>query len=68
MTKLIQICASRNDLFALDDEGQVHQYNFSRKVWAKLVADRRDDQPSQPEGLHNDESVPSREKFRSHGG
>jgi hypothetical protein len=38
--KLIQICASQNDLFALDDQGDVYQYNFKVKTWVKLVVDR----------------------------
>jgi hypothetical protein len=38
--RFIQICASQNDLFALDEEGNVYQYNFSAKTWAKLVASR----------------------------
>ncbi|MGH3118864.1 MAG: hypothetical protein ACRDQ2_17470 [Gaiellales bacterium] len=40
MAKFIQICASQNDLFALDEEGNVHQYNFDVKTWQKLVASR----------------------------
>ena len=40
MAKLIQICASQNDLFALDDQGDVHQYNFKVKTWVKLIVDR----------------------------
>ena len=39
-TKFIQICASQNDLFALDEEGNIYQYNFNTKAWAKLVASR----------------------------
>jgi hypothetical protein len=38
--RFIQICASQNDLFALDEDGNVYQYNFSAKTWAKLVASR----------------------------
>ena len=36
MAKFIQICASSNDLFGLDDEGVVFQYNFNTKGWVKL--------------------------------
>jgi hypothetical protein len=36
MTKLIQICASQNDLFGLDGDGTVYQYNFSSNTWVKL--------------------------------
>jgi hypothetical protein len=39
-TKFIQICASQNDLFALDRERNVYQYNFNAKAWAQLVASR----------------------------
>ena len=39
-TKFIQICASQNDLFALDKEGNVYQYNFNAKTWTQLVASR----------------------------
>jgi hypothetical protein len=40
MARLIQICASRNDLFALDDQGDVYQYNFKVKTWVKLTVER----------------------------
>jgi hypothetical protein len=46
MAKLIQICASQNDLFALDEEGEVHQYDFKRKVWVKLAPGRAEDAAS----------------------
>ena len=36
MTKLIQICASENDLFGLDSDGVVYQHNFKIKTWTKL--------------------------------
>ena len=36
MTKLIQICASQNDLFGLDGDGVVYQYNFNSNTWIKL--------------------------------
>ena len=39
-TKFIQICASQNDLFALDEEGNIYQYNFNARAWLKLVASR----------------------------
>ena len=38
--KFIQICASQNDLFALDGEGSIFQYNFTARTWEKLVATR----------------------------
>ena len=36
MATLIQICASQNDLFGLDGDGAVHQYNFNTNTWMKL--------------------------------
>jgi hypothetical protein len=33
---LVQICASNNDLFGLDRDGAVYQYNFSTNTWRKL--------------------------------
>ena len=38
--KFTQICASQNDLFALDKEGNIYQYDFNAKTWGKLVASR----------------------------
>lgn len=32
----MQICASQNDLFALDSEGIVYQYDFKAKRWEGL--------------------------------
>jgi len=40
MTKFIQMCASQNNLFALDEEGNVYQYHFNVKTWVKLAANR----------------------------
>jgi hypothetical protein len=40
MTKFIQICASQNDLFGLDDVGDVYQYNFNTKTWIALARER----------------------------
>ena len=34
--KVTQICASQNDLFALDSEGVVYQYDFNAKRWERL--------------------------------
>ena len=34
--QLTQICASQNDLFALDSEGIVYQYDFKAKRWEGL--------------------------------
>ena len=43
MAKFVQICASQNDLFALDEEGRIHQYNFDTKTWAQLAQARLDE-------------------------
>jgi hypothetical protein len=43
LTKFVQICASQNDLFALDEEGHIHQYNFGTKTWAQLAQARSDE-------------------------
>ena len=42
MAKVIQICASQNDLFALDGDGVVYQYNFKASAWTKLGHGRGD--------------------------
>ncbi len=42
MAKFIQICASQNDLFTLDDEGDVYQYNFNTNSWMTLGRGRSD--------------------------
>ena len=42
MTKLIQICASQNDLFGLDGDGSVYQYNFKSSAWTRLGHGRAD--------------------------
>jgi hypothetical protein len=47
MSKLIQICASQNDLFGLDEEGNVHQYNFNTSRWMEL-GPRRTGRPRTP--------------------
>ncbi len=45
VAKFIQICASQNDLFALDEEGNIYQYNFNAKTWEKLAASRSHEGP-----------------------
>jgi hypothetical protein len=40
MTRFIQLCASQNNLFALDEDGNVYQYHFNVKTWVKLAAAR----------------------------
>jgi hypothetical protein len=42
MSKLIQICASKNDLFGLDARGSVYHYNFATNDWLRLGRRRRD--------------------------
>lgn len=42
MTRLIQICASENDLFGLDGDGMVYHYNFGTNDWMRLGNGRRD--------------------------
>ena len=42
MAKLIQICASENDLFGLDADGRVYHYNFKTNDWVKLGRGQRD--------------------------
>jgi hypothetical protein len=39
-SRFVQICASQNDLFALDERGGIHQYNFTVKSWEQLVGSR----------------------------
>jgi hypothetical protein len=46
MAKLIQICASQNDLFGLDAEGVVHHYNFNTNTWMRLGRGQRDHRDS----------------------
>lgn len=36
MPRLIQICASQNDLFGLAGDGMVYQYNFNSNTWTQL--------------------------------
>jgi hypothetical protein len=48
MEKLIQICASQNDLFGLDNDGMVHQYNFNTNTWMRIGSGRSDPGRLQP--------------------
>jgi len=57
MAKLIQICASQNDLFGLDDQGDVFQYNFKVKTWVKLIVER-----------NSEEEMPGAEAWSANGG
>lgn len=42
MAKMIQICASQNDLFGLDNDGMVYQYNFKTHTWMTIGHGRSD--------------------------
>ena len=42
MSKLIQLCASANDLFGLDGDGVAYQYNFNTNTWMPLGQGRSD--------------------------
>jgi hypothetical protein len=46
--KLIQICASQNDLFGLDADGAVYHYNFSSNSWMILGRGRRQHDAAMP--------------------
>jgi hypothetical protein len=48
MGKLVQICASYNDLFGLDEDGEVYQHNFNTKAWVKLALSQREDEGPGP--------------------
>ena len=39
MTRFIQLCASQNNLFALDEEGHVYR-SRSMSTWVKLAVTR----------------------------
>lgn len=45
VAQFIQICASQNDLFALDGQGNVYQYNFNAATWEKLASNRSHEGP-----------------------
>jgi hypothetical protein len=40
--KLIQICASQNDLFGLAGDGVVYRYNFNTNGWMRLGGGQHD--------------------------
>jgi hypothetical protein len=54
MAKLIQICASENDLFGLDSEGIVYHYNFNTNSWMRLGSGKHDGTEA-VEGRMNDQ-------------
>jgi hypothetical protein len=45
VAQFVQICASQNDLFALDGQGNVYQFNFDASTWEKLAARRSREEP-----------------------
>jgi hypothetical protein len=45
VAQFTQICASQNDLFALDGQGNVYQFNFNASTWEKLAASRSREGP-----------------------
>ena len=49
LAPFIQICASQNDLFALDEQGNVYQFNFNASTWEKLAASRSREEPKRNE-------------------
>jgi hypothetical protein len=53
MAKLMQICASANDLFGLDENGVAYQYNFKTNNWMSLGHGRHD------QGGSRDEAQPT---------
>lgn len=44
MARFVQICASQNDLFALDADGDIYQYHFDVKTWVKLTTNRESEE------------------------
>lgn len=48
MKKFVQICASQNDLFALDEDGAVYRHNFNTKAWVKLPHSPSDAEAPEP--------------------
>jgi hypothetical protein len=48
--RLIQICASENDLFGLDADGVVYHYNFNTNTWMKLGRGQREHGELSPDG------------------
>jgi hypothetical protein len=54
VSKFIQICASQDDLFALDEGGSIFQYNFNTKTWMELLASRSDlERAKEPRDPHS---------------
>jgi hypothetical protein len=63
VAKLIQICASENDLFGLDEHGNAYQYNFNTSMWMALGR-RRSAEDDTPSG-DSFSSPPARSRARS---
>jgi hypothetical protein len=66
MAKLIQICASQNDLFGLDAEGVVHHYNFNTNTWVRLGHGQRNYEGSP--GSEGEPTIPHSEVTERAGG
>jgi hypothetical protein len=49
LAQFIQICASQNDLFALDARGEVYQFDFNASMWEKLASSRSREGPKRTE-------------------
>lgn len=56
LAQFIQICASQNDLFALDGQGNVYQFNFNASTWEKLAASRSREGPKRAEHTRSAET------------
>jgi hypothetical protein len=65
MAKLIQICASQNDLFGLDGDGIVYHYNFNTNSWMRLGRGRPGDDGSAGAGEQPTIAPPDIEAHRS---
>ena len=62
MLKLVQICASANDLFGLDNDGVVYQYNFNTNTWMALGHGRSERREL---SLDEGQAAPGRPEARS---
>jgi hypothetical protein len=54
MAKLMQICASENDLFGLDGDGVVYQYNFKTNTWVSSATGGKGARAPRPLARHLD--------------
>ena len=66
MARFVQICASQNDLFALDADGDIHQYRFNVKTWVKLTANR-ESEDAVPTGVTRRQKPGQQERERDAG-